>query len=360
MDAEDSTLTCPPEREARRWTRREFVAGAATLIASATTARAGHVPQAPSSVQTVTGPIAADRLGLTLMHEHVLVDFIGAEQVSRSRYDSDLAFKMILPHLEQLKRRGCETLVECTPAYLGRDVVLLQRLSKASGLNIITNTGYYGAAKDKHLPAHAFAETAEQLAARWIREAETGIDGTSIKPAFMKIGVDGAPLSDADAKLVQAAALTSRATGLPIASHTTSGAAALAEIEILARANVQAAAFIWVHAHNERDSSFHVRAAKAGAWVEFDGVAEESVGRHVELIVMMKAQGLIDRVLVSHDAGWFRVGEPDGGAFRPFDTVFTKLVPALGEAGVTKEEIRLLLVHNPARALTSRRERTAL
>ena len=60
MDAEDSTLTCPPEREARRWTRREFVAGAATLIASATTARAGHVPQAPSSVQTVTGPIAAE------------------------------------------------------------------------------------------------------------------------------------------------------------------------------------------------------------------------------------------------------------------------------------------------------------
>ena len=360
MDAEDSTLTRPPEGAARRWNRREFIAGAATLIASAATARAEHVQQPSSSIQTVMGPVTADRLGLTLMHEHVLVDFIGAEQVSRSRYDSELAFKIILPHLEQLRSLGCATVVECTPAYLGRDAVLLQRLSKVSGLNIVTNTGYYGAAKDKHLPAHAFTETAAQLAARWTREAENGVDGTSIKPAFMKIGVDGAPLSDVDAKLVQAAALTSRATGLPIASHTTTGAAALAEIEILDRANVPSSSFIWVHAHNERDSSIHVRAAKAGAWVEFDGVSEASVARHVELIVMMKAQGLIDRVLVSHDAGWFRVGEPNGGAFRPFDTVFTKLIPALGEAGVTKEEIRRLLVENPARALTSRRERTAL
>jgi phosphotriesterase-related protein len=359
MDAEDSTLSCPRERDARRHTRREFITGAATLIASATTLRAGTA-QPPAIIHTVTGPVAADRLGLTLMHEHVLVDFIGAEHVSPSRYDADLAFKVILPHLAQLKSFGCETLVECTPAYLGRDVVLLQRLSTASGVNIVTNTGYYGAAKDKHLPPHAFTETAEQLAARWIRESENGIDGTAIKPAFMKIGVDGAPLSDVDAKLVQAAALTSRATGLPIASHTTSGAAAIAEIEILDRAKVPASSFIWVHAHNERDSSFHVRAAKAGAWVEFDGVSETSVGRHVELVVTMKAQGLLEHVLVAHDAGWFRVGEPNGGAFRPFDTVFTKLIPALGQAGVTSEEIRRLLVANPARALTSRRERTAL
>ena len=66
-------------------------------------------------------------------------------------------------------------------------------MSEASELHILSNTGYYGAANDKHLPAHAFDETAEQLAARWIRECERGIDGTGIKPAFMKIGVDQVP-----------------------------------------------------------------------------------------------------------------------------------------------------------------------
>ena len=302
-------------------------------------------------MQTVTGPIPAALLGLTLMHEHVLVDFIGAAQVSPSRYDRDAAFAAILPHLRQLKALGGETLVECTPAYLGRDVELLRRLSAASGLRMLTNTGFYGAANDKHLPAFAFSETAEQLAARWTREWTDGIDGTGIKPAFMKIGVDGAPLSDVDAKLVRAAALTHRAIGLSIASHTGSGAAALEELAILENAGAPLSSFIWVHAQSEKDRTFHVRAAERGAWVEFDGVGPSSVDDHVALVRNMKDRGLLSRVLVSHDAGWYRVGEPGGGTFRPFDTLFTSLVPALKAAGFSDDDVRQLLVDNPRHAI---------
>ena len=332
-------------------TRRELIAEVGALVI------AGRPPQtvsppAPRLVPTVTGPLGAQRLGLTLMHEHLLVDFVGADQVSPSRYDANQAFNVILPHLARARTAGCETLVDCTPAYLGRDVRLLMRLSGASGVNILTNTGYYGAAKDKHLPRHAFTESAAQLAARWTREFDRGIDGTDIKPAFMKIGVDEAPLSEVDAKLVRAAALTARATGLPIASHTSTGAAAMAEIDLLDRAGVPAGAFIWVHAHNERDTTFHTRAARAGAWVEFDGVSDASVDRHVELVRQMKAQGLLDRVLVSQDAGWYHVGEPGGGQFRPFETIFTTFIPALMAAGLTKEDVRQLLIENPRRALT--------
>ncbi len=335
-------------------TRRELIAGVAALVTAATR---GHVVTraqdagAIRRVETVTGPLAADRLGVTLMHEHVLVDFIGADRVDPTRYDAEQAFKSILPHVARARADGCETLVECTPAYLGRDVRLLRRLSEASGVNILTNTGYYGAARDKHLPRHAFTESADQLAARWIREFENGIDGTTVKPAFMKIGVDEAPLSEVDAKLVRAAALTSRKTGLPVASHTSTGTAALAEIELLEAAGVSPSAFIWVHAHNERDSSFHTRAAKSGAWVEFDGVSDASIERHVELVRHMKAEGLLGRVLVSQDAGWYHVGEADGGQFRPFDTLFSRFVPALAQAGVAKQEVRQLLVENPRKVL---------
>jgi phosphotriesterase-related protein len=76
-------------------------------------------------VETVTGPVSAASLGTTLMHEHVLVDFIGAASVRRDRYDADAVFKTALPHLERVRQLGCETLVECTPAYLGRDPQLL-------------------------------------------------------------------------------------------------------------------------------------------------------------------------------------------------------------------------------------------
>jgi phosphotriesterase-related protein len=347
-------------------TRREWITGMAHALvidpAAVARATARQPSDASGLVQTVTGPIAAARLGLTLMHEHVLVDFIGADQVSPQRYDANHAFTTVLPHLLQARQHGCATLVECTPAYLGRDVTLLKRLSEASGLHILSNTGYYGAAKDKHLPRFAFTESADQLAARWTREFEQGIDGTSIKPAFMKIGVDdvvpgssdpgGAPLSDVDRKLVRAAAITSRSTGLTIASHTGTGLAAMAELEVLEEARVPAARFIWVHAQNERDPAFHTRAAKAGAWVEFDGISETSIARHVELVVQMKTQGLLGRVLVSHDAGWYHVGEPGGGQFRPFDTLFTKFIPALRAAGITSTEVVQLLVDNPRQALT--------
>jgi phosphotriesterase-related protein len=305
-------------------------------------------------VQTVTGLVRAESLGVTLMHEHVLVDFIGAAGVSRSRYDAEAVFTVVLPHLKQARSLGCETLVECTPAYLGRDPQLLKRLSEASGVRIVTNTGFYGAANDKHVPAFAFNETAEQLAARWIREATDGLDGTSIKPGFMKIGVDGAPLSAIDATLVRAAGLTSRQTGLPIASHTGSGAAAMEELDLLEAAGVAPASFIWVHAQTEGDGTFHVRAARRGAWVEFDGINPSSVDRHVTLVQQMRKADLLDRVLLSHDAGWYHVGEPGGGRFRPYDTLFTSFVPALARAGFSDADVRRLLVDNPRRALTPR------
>lgn len=309
--------------------------------------------QSAARIHTVTGPIAPERLGTTLIHEHVLVDFIGAPQVTSARYDRDAAFEKVLPYLREVRTSGCNTLAECTPAYLARDVRLLQRLSKASGLTILTNTGLYGAAQDRFVPGYAYLESPQQLAARWIRESEEGIDGTDIRPAFMKIGVDEGPLSAIDARLVQAAALTHLKTRLRVHSHTGNGVAAFEQLDLLQRAGVPASAFVWVHAQSEKDGEAHVQAAKRGAWVEFDGVSDSTIERHVQLVTAMKARGLLGRVLVSQDAGWYRVGEPDGGQFRPFGTLFTRFVPALEAAGVTKAEIRRLLVDNPREVLTA-------
>jgi phosphotriesterase-related protein len=340
--------------------RRSWLTSALALMAAGCAPRyrenVAPASAAGRTIETVTGPIRSETLGVTLMHEHVLVDFIGASEVSRSRYDADVVFRTVLPYLEQVRKLGCDALVECTPAYLGRDPQLLKRLSEASGVRILTNTGYYGAAKDKHVPAFAFTETADQLAARWTREAERGLDDTltkpAIKPAFMKIGVDEAPLSEIDAKLVRAAAITHRATGLPIASHTGTGAAAMAELDLLEAAGVPLSAFIWVHAQSERDDSFHDLAVRRGAWLEFDGISPASVARHLELVQRMKHQGRLDRVLVSHDAGWYHVGEPGGGQFRPYTTLFTDFIPGLQRAGFSDAEVRQLLVDNPRRALT--------
>lgn len=339
------------------FSRRKFIGAAVLATGSLLSQRvwAGVWQQQPArTIMTVNGEISAAKMGFTLPHEHVMVDFIGAAKVSPDRYNREEVFRAALPYLKQARKLGCKTFIECTPAYLARDPLLLRQLSEASGLQIITNTGYYGARNDESLPAHAFTETADQLSQRWVRESTEGIDGTGIRPGFMKIGVDGGKLSEVDRKLVQAAARAHLQTGLTIAIHTGNGEGALDEIAILQQEGVSPEAWIWVHAQNEQDTAIHEQVARQKGWVSFDGLGWDDSGKHVELVSFMKKQGLLDKVLVSHDAGWYHVGEPNGGKFQSFEKMFTAFIPDLKKRGFTRKEIQLLTVKNPMEAFTIR------
>src|SRR5688572_13713978 len=113
-------------------------------------------------IMTVNGLIPVKKMGTTLVHEHFLVDFIGADKTGAHRWDRATVVRKVLPYLMEAKQAGIKTIFDCTPAFLGRDVVLLQQLAAASGLQVVTNTGYYGAVNNKYLPAWAFDESAQQ------------------------------------------------------------------------------------------------------------------------------------------------------------------------------------------------------
>ena len=304
-------------------------------------------------VMTVTGMIDASAMRNTLAHEHILVDFIGAEEINPPRWDRDEVITKVLPYLEEARQAGCHTLIDCTPNYLGRDVVLLKLLSEKTGLYIVTNTGYYGGSDNKFLPPHTFQETAEQLSKRWILEWQQGIDGTSIKPGFIKISVNPAHLSEVSMKLIQAAALTHLKTGLTIASHTGPSLPAFEQIEILRANKIDAAAFIWVHAQNEPDVHQYVKAAREGAWVSLDGLRDDNVGEYVDKLLHLKREKCLHRVLVSHDAGWYDPGKPDGGEFRGYTALFRKLIPALEQEGFTEPDILQLIQQNTGNAFAT-------
>jgi phosphotriesterase-related protein len=326
--------------------RRVFLGSAAAACAAPADA-----PRR-TQIQTVRGPVAPKNLGVTLMHEHVLVDFVGADKVSPSRYNVDEVFRVALPKLEELKKYGCQTLVECTPAYIGRDVKLLRRLSEASGLHLITNTGFYGAADDKFVPKRAEEIPAEEIAQIWIREYREGIEGTGIRPGFMKIGVDSGALSKIDAKLVEAGCICHKATGLRMHIHTGNGPAAMDILNVLAKQGVPASAFVWVHAQSEKDRKVHAEAAKAGAWIEYDGVSAARLKDDLSAVTEMIGLGYLNRLLLSHDSGWYRVGEPGGGRFNGYTYIFEEFLPALRKRGITEAQERTLMADNPARALT--------
>jgi phosphotriesterase-related protein len=305
-----------------------------------------------SVVMTVSGPVQSGDLGPTLSHEHVLVDFIGAEQTGAHRWDRDAVVDAVLPHLLEARDLGFKTLVECTPAYLGRDPLLLRTLSEKSGLHLLTNTGYYGARHNHFIPLSLQTLDADALAARWIKEFENGIEGTGIRPGFIKIAVDrGEQLSSFHQTLLRAACRAQLKTGLTIACHTGPGETIWEIADILHSEGVAPDRFIWVHANLDAPENL-IRAARHGFWVSIDNVRPEPgiVDAIVERLSRIREAGLLQQVLLSHDAGWYRPGQPGGGAFRDYTALSKELLPALEEAGFEAAEIELLLVSNPARA----------
>jgi phosphotriesterase-related protein len=314
------------------------------------------VPQAPY-LMTVNGPIPADSMGVALIHEHVFLDWAGADSIAPADWDEEGAFRLILPYLQEIKAQGVRTFLECTPAYLGRNPRLLRRLADSTGLQILTNTGYYGARQDVHLPKHAHTETAEQLARRWVQEWEAGIEGTGIRPGFIKIGVD-VPLSPLHEKLVRAAAIAHRETGLAIVAHTGPEAGAFRELEILAEEGVAPESLVWTHAQ-EGSRAAHAEIARRGAWVSLDGMGWIDPADHqgdrtalldyIAMLQNLKEAGLLHRTLISHDAGWYTHGAA-AQSFKPFTAIFRLVVPELERAGFSPAEIQQLLVENPAAA----------
>lgn len=306
-------------------------------------------------IMTVRGTIQAEKLGRTLPHEHIMCDFIGAEKTGKHRYNPDEVMKTMKPYLNELKERGWKGFVDCTPACIGRDVRVLRRLAEMLDLNILTNTGLYGAADDNFVPQYAYDEPADALARRWTDEWENGIEGTEVRPGFIKIGVDPGPLSDIDRKLVVTGARCSAATGLTVACHTGEEEAARETVKTALGEGIDPARLIIVHANGIDNPAFHREMAELGVWVEFDGVGPDTVDQHVRITAALLDAGYIGRILLSHDAGWYRVGEPAGGApdrIRPFTDVHDRLIPELQNAGVSNKEIDTMTQANPTRAFS--------
>ncbi len=302
-------------------------------------------------IQDVRGVQPVDSNRIWLAHEHVLVDFIGADSIQPNSWDHDSILNEVIPYLEELKEFNVNYFVDATPNYLGRDVLLLEKIAHKTGIRIVTNTGLYGARNNKFIPDYVQEITAENLAEKWIDEFENGIARTSIKPGFIKIGIDDTiPLNTIHQKLVKAAALTHLKTGLTIASHTGKAIGLWPQLNILKEMGVSPESFIWVHAQEENNNDNYRKAAEMGCWISLDGLGWD-VEKHIEKILYAKRNGILDRILISHDSGWYDP-QKETQTIRPYTNIFKKLYPALKSNGFTEDEFNLLISVNPSKAFS--------
>ncbi len=388
-----------PNNEAALYGRRAFLQTAITKTAGAASWGFAGGVFAPSlktqakekkngrSVQTVLGPVAPEKLGATLMHEHApIVDWseLYATQPApvapiREQMLARTAKLLDAFHAALAPQDGPGAIVETTPIRVGRYPQLLADLARQTKVHIIASTGFWCEAL---APQHPWAVRmsvekggVRKMAALFLREIRQGMEDphgawgekfTNIRAGVIKIGTS-TYLRPSERACHIAAALASRETGCPITTHTTNGGG-LEEAELLLKHGAQPERIIIGHQGHQDDrqhdeaNEYHRLIAGRGCYVQFDriGHANYDLEKQARQIQKLVARGFVKQVLVSHDdsayyypefsqpvkqADKWKVLQPN------YAIVPQKLTAALAKQGVSPADQRTILVDNPARVL---------
>jgi phosphotriesterase-related protein len=294
-------------------------------------------------IRTLGGDIAPEQLGVTLIHEHLVVDVRPPAESDGYREDLETIVVPMLEHLRAVRAQGVRTVVDCTPTDVGQHLDAYRAVAERTGLQVVAAVGTY---RDGWLPAWVRAAAREELADWYV----AGLGGQA---GFVKLGCDPDGPSHDEAKCATAAGLASRRTGALVACHVGRAAPADRVLDAFESGGGDPGRFVVVHLQNEPDLARHLALAERGAWVEYDAIgAHPSDPDYVAFLRALAEAGRLDRALISQDAcAYMVVGGGRVERQHRFDHLLGRFVPALRAAGFGPGEIETLLVRNPAAAL---------
>jgi phosphotriesterase-related protein len=300
-------------------------------------------------VNTVRGPIRGDALGLTLPHEHLFIDLFRITRVRDGLLNDET---LAVQEAARFKAAGGSTLVEVTNHGLKRNPAALRRVAEATGLHVVMGSGWYREPYYDH--DYIARRTTQDLAADFLQEIEKGEPETGIRPGIIgEIGADWSWVSPAEERVHRAAARAHRRTGLAITLHALESPVGLQQLAILDEEGADLRRVIVGHSDTWPDPDYHEAIARQGAYVQFDtirGLFPYEVERHLRLVKEFLRRGFLRQLLLSHDNCFKSHLVGYGG--HGYAYISTRFVPLLREAGLSDEQVRLLLVENPRRALT--------
>lgn len=311
-------------------------------------------------VATVRGPIGTDRLGQTLMHEHVFV--ITPELIENypDTWDEEARVEDAVGKLTRLKALGIDTIVDPTVVGLGRSIPRIQRINEHVDINIVVATGLY---TFDELP-FALREVGpgtpiggeEPMVDMFVKDLTEGIAGTAVRAGFLKCAIDRPGLTDGVGRVLRAVARAHLLTGAPITVHTDAASESGTVAQAVLRAEgVDLGRVVIGHSGDSHDLAYLASLADAGSYL---GMDRFGVDRHfdqrVDTVAALCARGYADRLVLSHDGAcyidWFPPGWPE--RVLPdwnYELISRKVLPALSARGVTEDQVRTMLVDNPRR-----------
>lgn len=240
--------------------------------------------------------------------------------------ESQKAFDAIYPIVSDLKKNGCQAIVEASPPVGGQNLKLLKkRLSDETGMHIIPNTGWN---VFKHTYDIFFKnDFAQQLAMKWVSDFNDGldsVDGTLIRPGYIKILLDKGDLSNVDRDMLKAAIITTKETGMPIHCHILEAKMLYEVLVILEEEDADMSKFLWAHADKEGNIEAIKAGIAKGIWIGFDMIKDGTYDEKLKLVQFMVDNGHSDQLLLSQDYDFFYEEYETKGTENPCSTFFSQ------------------------------------
>jgi phosphotriesterase-related protein len=318
-----------------------------------------------STVETVRGPVAAEELGLTYMHEHIFTMSTEMQVNYPGEWgDEEARVADAVEKLRALAASGVSTIVDPTVVGLGRYIPRIARIAElVPELNIVVATGCYtyndvpfffhhrGPALNEALGM----DLPDPMVDLFIADIEHGIAGTGVKAGMLKCAIDTPGLTRGVERVMRAVAKAHLATGTPITVHThPESKQGLVAAELLEGEGVDPRRVVLGHSGDSTDLDHLSDLASRGYWLGMDRFGinlATTFEARADTVVAMCARGFAGSMVLSHDAScyidWIDPNLmpmlPDWHYLHLMDDV----LPYLREHGVTEEHLTTMLVENP-------------
>lgn len=327
------------------------------------------------TVQTVNGPVPAEDLGWTLVHEHIRISYWGEE------YDRTYSWKradtvaLAVDKMSELLEAGFRTFVDPCPIELGRDPELYAEIAQRSGMNIVFTTGFYTEHMGWGLPVYWRARDPEEIADHYLAELRDGVAGTGgLRPGAIKAAT-GFEVSGAERRALEGAALAQREAGVAIITHTENSRHGDVQQDLFEERGADLSRVLIGHQDEQADVAAIRKLAERGTFVGIDRVGLEILApdsRRADHVATLVGEGYTERICLSQDhictltaprpSYWVppearaaRAAMADEirwqSTLRPYTYLYNDFVPMLLDRGVTQAQIESIFVDNPRRLL---------
>ncbi len=308
-------------------------------------------------VRTVNGDVTPTDLGVTYLHEHLIIDSpVVADRMPHIHLPS---VDEAVSELEECRAAGVGAMVDAMPCASGRDPLRLAEVSRRTGVHIVAVTGLH---TPRYYEAHRWALEADatKMADLFVADVMDGIDRydytgpvverTTVRAGVIKVATMGEEITDRDRRVFAAAAEAHIRTGAPILTHCEVGTGAMEQIELLATNRIQLDRVVLSHTDKILDAAYHIDLLESGAWLEYDQALRQSPDDDkgtAWLLSEMIGRGHIDRLMLGTDGArrtlWETLDGSPGLAW-----LAAGFPEVLDRWGIGSEDVNHLLVTNPA------------